>query len=171
MIVLGLQDSAVTNMGATKLRVVVWEAPFKVAVRVALCVVVRAAAVAVKVADAAPAEIVTDDGMVREELLLESATLMPPTVAAWLNVTVQAVLAPEFTEVGLQTNELRLIGKTVVTVPPVAVVEIALPVRAALTGDVMFSVVAVVLGDKVGVMTATTPFWMTLVFIPVSKQV
>jgi hypothetical protein len=81
LIVLGLQDRAVTNMGATRLRVVVWEAPFKVAVRVALCVMVKAVAVAVKVADAVPAATVTDEGMVREELLLESTTLMPPAGA------------------------------------------------------------------------------------------
>ena len=52
-----------------------------------------AAAVALKVAAIAPAATVTDAGTVSEGLLLASVTLKPPAGAAWVSVTVQALIA------------------------------------------------------------------------------
>jgi hypothetical protein len=77
----GLQAKAVTSMGATRVKVAVWEAPFSVAVTVADWVVVRVAAEAVKVAEVALAGTVTDAGTVSEVLLSESATTVPPVGA------------------------------------------------------------------------------------------
>src|ERR1022692_3793931 len=70
----GLQAKAVTSMGATRVKVAVWEAPFSVAVTVADWVVVRGAEVAL-------AGTVTDAGTVSEVLLSESATTVPPVGA------------------------------------------------------------------------------------------
>ena len=78
----GLHDRPVTSMGATRLKVVVWEEPFRVAVTVALCVVVSVPTVAVKVAEVALAATVTDAGTVSDELLSDSATAVPPVGAA-----------------------------------------------------------------------------------------
>ena len=78
----GLQARAVTNIGATRLKLAVCEVPFIVAVMVALCVVVSVPAVAVKVAVAALAGTVTEAGTVRAGLLLVRATTVPPVGAA-----------------------------------------------------------------------------------------
>ena len=79
---LGLQASAVTSMGATRVKLVDWEDAFKVAVTVALWVVVRVPAVAVKVPEEALAATVTDAGRVSNGLLSESATVLPPAGVA-----------------------------------------------------------------------------------------
>ena len=108
----GLQVSAETAVGATKVRVAVWEAPFRVAVRVTLWLVVTVPAVAVKVVEVLLAATVTEVGSVSAELLSESATLVPPVGAAWLRVTVQVVEAPELTLVGLQVSAEIAVGAT-----------------------------------------------------------
>ena len=72
----GLHAKAETSVGATKLKVAVWEEPFRVAVTVALWDVVTAPAVAVKVALLAPLDTVTEAGTLRLALLSLSATLM-----------------------------------------------------------------------------------------------
>ena len=63
---------------------------------VALEVPVRAAVVALKVADVAAAGTVTDAGTVSAALEFESVTLAPPAGAGWIRVTVQVLeeLAP-----------------------------------------------------------------------------
>jgi hypothetical protein len=63
---------------------------------VALEVPVRAAVVALKVADVAAAATVTDAGTVSAALEFESVTLAPPAGAGWVRVTVQVLeaLAP-----------------------------------------------------------------------------
>jgi len=78
----GLQARAVTNMGATRVKVAVWEALPKVAVTLALWLVSSIPAVAVKVAVVAPALTVTEAGMFRRALLSESETVLPPVGAA-----------------------------------------------------------------------------------------
>jgi hypothetical protein len=57
-------------------------------------------AVAVKLAVVVPAATVTDAGTVRAALLEESPTDAPPVSAAEVNVTVQAEVAPDATELG-----------------------------------------------------------------------
>lgn len=70
--------------------------------------VIEAAAVALKVAVAAPAATVTDAGTVSEVLLLASATLDPPVGAVWVRVTVQVPIALWLRLVGLHvTSETR----------------------------------------------------------------
>ena len=77
----GLQARAETSMGAARLKVVLWEARFRVAVMVADWVVVIVPTVAVKVVEALLAGTVTDAGTVSAVLLLESATALPPVGA------------------------------------------------------------------------------------------
>src|ERR1017187_9473365 len=108
----GLQVSAVTSMGATRVRLVDCVEAFKVAVTVALWVVVRAPAVAAKVAEVTPAATLTEVGTVSRELLSERATALPPVGAAWFKVAVQVVAAPELTLVGLQVSAVTSMGAT-----------------------------------------------------------
>jgi len=100
----GLQARAETSTRATSVRVAVFEAPFRVAVMVADCVVVTVPTVAVKVVEVLVAGTVTDAGTVSAGLLLESATALPPVGAASLRVTVQVVAAPELTLLGLHAK-------------------------------------------------------------------
>lgn len=115
----GLQASADTRVEAARLTVVVWEEPFKVALTVALWLVVKAPAVAVKVAEVAPAGTVTDAGIVSRALLSDSVTVLPAETASF-KLAVQVMEAPEATVPGLQLKDVKLSGTTVI-VPPVAV--------------------------------------------------
>src|ERR1039457_7154458 len=99
-------------MGATRVRLVDCVEAFKVAVTVALWVVVRAPAVAAKVAEVTPAATVTEVGTVSRELLSERATALPPVGAAWFKVAVQVVAAAELTLVGLQVSAVTSMGAT-----------------------------------------------------------
>jgi hypothetical protein len=72
----GLQARPETRVGATRIKVAVWEALLSVAVTVALWVVVTVPAVAVKLALLAPFDTVTEVGTLRLALLSLSATLM-----------------------------------------------------------------------------------------------
>lgn len=71
----GLQATAETSVGATKPKVVVCKAPFKVALTLALWLVVKAPAVAMKLAELAPIGTVTDAGIVSRALLSDNATM------------------------------------------------------------------------------------------------
>ena len=74
----GLQVRAETRVGATRVKLAVWEAPFSVPVTVADWVVVTVPAVAAKVVEVLFAGTVTDAGTVNAVLLLESPTVVPP---------------------------------------------------------------------------------------------
>jgi len=78
----GLHARAVTAVAAVKLMVAVCELLPKVAVTVADCEAVKVPAVALNVAEAAPAATVTDAGTVSAVLLLARATALPPVGAA-----------------------------------------------------------------------------------------
>ena len=78
----GLQAKAVTSVGATRVKLAVWEEPLRVAVTVAVCVVVMAPRLAVKVVEVLLAGTVTDAGTVSAVLLLESPTALPPEPTA-----------------------------------------------------------------------------------------
>jgi len=80
--VVALHANADTSTGAIRLKVAVWEALLSVAVTVALWVVVTVPAVAVKVAELAPAATVTEAGTVSNALLSQRATTLPPDGAA-----------------------------------------------------------------------------------------
>ena len=166
----GLHARAETSVGATMLKVVLWEAPFRVAVMVALWFVVRTPAVAMKVAELAPAGTVTDAGIVSGALLSDSV-MVAPEEAASFKLTVQVVEAPEATVPGLQLKDVKLSGTTVVIVPPVAVMGSALADWVAPNALAMAIDVAVVLGEIVAVTTATTPFWTIFALSPVNRQV
>jgi hypothetical protein len=117
---LGLQATAETNVGATRLTVAVCIVPFKLAATVAVWLVVRAPEVATKVAEVAPAGTATEVGMVNRGLLSDSATVVADEMASF-KFTVQVVEPPAVTVLGLQLNDARPSGKTVI-VPLVPVV-------------------------------------------------
>ena len=83
----------------------------------------------------------------------------------------QVLEAPEFTVLRLQLNDVKLSGEVVVTVPPVAVVEMPLPADEAAIAFVTAIEVAVVAGESVTLITATTPFWIVFMFNPVNRHV
>jgi hypothetical protein len=78
----GLQAAMETRVGATRLRVALCELPLRLAVTVAVWVVVIVPRLAVKVAEMLLAGTVTDAGTVNAVLLLESPTVLPPEPAA-----------------------------------------------------------------------------------------
>ena len=88
---------------------------------------IDAAAVALKVAEVAPAATVTDAGTVSEVLLLASVTVEPPVGAVWVSVTVQVLTALWPRLVGLQdtpetsTGASRLMVDVCELLPRVAV--------------------------------------------------
>ncbi|GMU23213.1 MAG: hypothetical protein KJZ84_06980 [Bryobacteraceae bacterium] len=67
-------------------------------------------AVALKLAEVAPAGTITAEGAVSDAWLLEIATAVPPLGAAALRVTVQVLLAPEVSDDGLQVRPVRPVG-------------------------------------------------------------
>ena len=81
-----------------------------------------AVAVAVKVAEVAPPATVTEAGVLRYVLLSVSATTLPPAEAAAASVTVQVLVPPEGTLVGLHCNADSALGAMIVSV---AVCELA----------------------------------------------
>jgi len=78
----------------------------RVAVTMTVWLDVTVPARAVKVPEELAAGTVTETGMVREELLSESATVIPPVGAALVRVTVQVLEALGPRLVGLQTSEV-----------------------------------------------------------------
>jgi len=74
----GLQARVETSVGAIRLKVAVWEEPLRLAVMVADWLAVTVLAVAVKVAEVAPAGTVTEARIVSKGSLSESAITAPP---------------------------------------------------------------------------------------------
>ena len=91
----GLQLSELRFARPTRLRVVVFETPARLAVRVTDWLDPTIPAVAVKVPVAAPAGTVIEPGMASPELLADRLTTAPEAGAAAVKVTVQAALPPE----------------------------------------------------------------------------
>jgi hypothetical protein len=106
------------STGAIRLKAAVWEEPLSAAVIVAVWFEAIVPTVAVKVAEVLFAGTVTDTGIVRAALLLESPTVLPPVGAAWVRVAVQVVVAPEFTLVGLQAKAETSVGAIRLRVAP-----------------------------------------------------
>ncbi len=110
---MGAQVSAVGVVEATKLIVVDLETPLRVAVTVALPLVLREPVVAAKVADVAPAATVTEAGTESAALELETATEEPPVGAAWFSVTVQVLEALDPRLVGAQVSAVGVVCEAV----------------------------------------------------------
>jgi hypothetical protein len=159
-------------LGPLRDSVAVWEMPPRVAVITAVCAALTPTAVALKEALVAPAETVTEGGILRFALLSLSATVVLEG-AGWLTVTVQLVVVGVLKAVGLQVSEFKLKGSPPVTVmvPPVPVVGMALPAIEAPNVFVMeIEVLLVTVGERVTVTMATTPFETTFELIPVSRH-
>jgi hypothetical protein len=86
----GLQARAETSVGATRVKVLISNVPFKVTVTLALWFVVRVPTVAMKLAELAPAGTVTDAGTVNRALLSDTATAVLAETASF-KLTVQVV--------------------------------------------------------------------------------
>jgi len=84
--------------------------PFRVAVRFEVWLVVTVAAVAVKVAVAAPPVTVTDGGTAKAALTLLASATVVASLAVRDNVTVQLVVAGPVNVVLAQVKELTAIG-------------------------------------------------------------
>jgi hypothetical protein len=69
-----------------------------------------APALAVKLAVELPADTMSEAGTTRAALLLESETVAPLPVAAWLSMTVQVAELPEVRDVGLQFSADSVTG-------------------------------------------------------------
>jgi hypothetical protein len=105
--------AGVAVITVTPVMVAVCELLPKVAVSVAVWPLVNVApAVALKVAVAAPAATVTDDGTVSKVLLLFNVTLTPPAGAAAFNVTVHLLTPLGLRLVGLQVSAETTGGAT-----------------------------------------------------------
>lgn len=122
-------------------------------------------AVAVKVAVVLPAATVTVAGTVNPATLLDSATVAPPDC---VTVTVQVEVPPGPRLVGLHANPLRVAA---VTVPPTPVSVSESPEASTPNAPVTLIAVLATPDARVTATTATTPFCITLVFMPVSRQV
>jgi hypothetical protein len=107
--------------------------PFRPAVSVALTVVVVVPAVAVNVAKVCPAVTNTLEGTVTVELLLDSATVVPPVGAVPLIVTVQLAVPGPVTVPGVQLSELTAreeVGSVMVPPDPLVGIEFPAPSEA-----------------------------------------
>lgn len=122
-----------TSNGAVTLTATLLDAPFRMAVILTHCVEETVPAVAVKFAVVLFACTVTEVGTGRAELLLDSPTTLPPAGAGWLSVTLQLVLAPEPTVVGLHIRFETTAGSTKVNI-----VVCRVPFRAAVTVALWF---------------------------------
>ena len=101
---LGVQTSALTDMGATKLTLADCEAKFRMPVMAAFCVTGKLPAKAVKLAVIAPAGTVTEPGTLKPALLSRRVMLLPPAGAGWFTITEQVLEAPELMLPGLHAR-------------------------------------------------------------------
>jgi len=114
--VVGLHASDDSVTGGASVTVAVFETPLSVAVTVTLWLLVMVPAVTVKVAVVAFAATVTEDGVVNNELLSDSVTVVPPVGAAELSVTVHVLVPLELTVVGLHASDDNVTGADRLTV-------------------------------------------------------
>jgi hypothetical protein len=166
----GLQPiDEITNWDATKI-VTCWETPLRVAVTVADWIVETVPAVPVNVIELAPPGTVTVAGTDKTALLLETETAIPKEGAPWFNVTVQIREDPELSHAWLQVRAVNARDVTVTT-PPLPATWIASPAVEDPRAFVMPMSAMVALVEMVMLMTATTPFWMVLLFNPDKRHV
>jgi hypothetical protein len=131
--------------------------PFSVAITVAFTTTAVPDAEAVKLAPDWPAMIVTLEGTITVELLLESATSVPPAGAATLMVTVQVEVPGPVIAEGLQPRPVACncccCGDTVS--PVVAVVPFSVAIRVAFTTVAVLDAEAVKLAPDCPARTVT----------------
>ena len=116
-----------------------------VAFSVAVCAVLTAATVALKLALVAPAATVTEEGTATADVLLDKATAWPPVGAAAFSVTVQVSVVAFVSEAPAQ---LRLLGIACpvpvrVTVEVVPVEELLVRVSFPLAGPAVVGLKAI----------------------------
>jgi hypothetical protein len=157
--------------GATTVMPVVWETPFSEAVRVAAVSTVTVPAVAVNVAEDAPAATVTEAGTPTAVLFEESATAAAEEAAA-LSVTVQVEAAPELTLAGEHATELNAAAEpgAAVTPPPVAVAATVPPAGEAPRALPTPIAADVAPGARLTDTVATTPLPITVELTPESRH-
>jgi len=144
---------------------------------VAVTALTMVPAVAVKLAELAPAGTVTEAGTPRRAELLERPTVMPPLGAAALKAAVQVAAVPLVKEDRLQLSPVSDgaaggagADPVVVMLPPVPVTCIGPPMAVAPRAleNAMGSVPA---DFVVTLMTATTPLGIAVSFRPATTQV
>jgi len=150
--VVGLHASDDNVTGGASVTVAVFETPLSVAVTVTLPLLVMVPAVTVNVAVVAFAATVTEDGVVNNELLSDSVTVVPPVGAAELSVTVHVLVPLELTVVGLHASDDNVTGGASVTV---AVFETPLSVAVTVTLPLLVMVPAVTVNVAVVAFAAT----------------
>ncbi len=148
----GLQVRPVNVSGGTREIRAVCELPFRVAVTLAVWLLVTVPTVAMKVVVRPPAATVTEAGMIRAGLLADKITATPPLGAPEEIVTVQVELAPEAKLAG-EHCRLEIVGAggvTVTTAAPEVALSPAVMVTAwlLLTGPAWALNVAVLAPEK-----------------------
>lgn len=132
-------------------------------------------AVAVKLAELAPAATFTEAGTDSAPVLLERFTVVPPAGAAGFTETVHVDELPLVNDVGPQASPVTVgswpVVEEIVIVPPVPLTEIGSP--AAVVATRWLSPTAVLCAVVVIVMVtaATIPLAIGVPFIPDSRQV
>jgi hypothetical protein len=125
---------------------------FRVAFSVAVCAVLTAEAVALKLALVAPAAIVTDDGTFTAVALLDRLTVSPPVGAAAFSFTVQASVAAPVSEPLVQISPLST-GSAV----PLKWIEEVVPVEELLVRVNVPTEAPATVGSKLTVSVAVCP--------------
>jgi hypothetical protein len=106
----GVHARLVKLTGALRVIAEVALPPLAAAVTVAVASLAIVPAVAEKAVVVAPAATVTEAGAVSRAVLDEMATRTPPAGAAALVVTVQVLLAPEFSDAGAHASAVTVMG-------------------------------------------------------------
>ena len=126
-------------------------------------------AVAWNVAVVLPDATVTEAGTVSDATLADSATVTPPLPDT---VTVQVDEPPELRDAGAQLSAVGVGDEaaTTVTVPPTPFA--GRPAPAAVTPNVLVGLMVALDTPEASVTLtrATTPFWIGVLFMPVSRQ-
>ena len=130
---------------------------------------INVAAVALNVAEVAPAATVTVAGTVSEGLLLAIVTLDPPEGAEAFKLTVQVAVAPALRLPVLQLSDERA-ATLMVPLTTDGALKPSPNASASLEFDTWI-VAEVVLGASVALTYATTPDAIAVSFIPVKRQV
>jgi len=163
----GAHVSVLTVIGKTRLIVALCEEPFSDAVTFGVSFAVNCFAIAENVALLEPAATLTDAGTVRLVELDDKVTLAPVDA---LSVTVHVLDAPGARLTGAHVRLLTVVEATGVTVPPVLVMLMLVPVGEA-PRTLVTLIDAVLLPESVTVTAAMTPSPIVVAFIPAAIQV
>jgi hypothetical protein len=161
----------VAGAGGASVTTALCELPFKVAVTVALWLVLTLAAFAVKVADVNPAATVIDDGTGSAASLLLKVTAVPPLGAAPLSVTEHVEVDGVTSEEGLHESRLTVTGAKTEMAPPAPVEAMASPPELEATVLLNPRASVPVVADTVALMVASTPSEIAVWFSPEAIQI